>query len=104
VEVEKVCYDDGEESIVVTFTNCSPDALDWIGIYHIDSDPGKGNYLLWTYTCGTQHCTTPYKSTSVYFDEWESDLDEGKYIVYLHSDNSVDVKATSRAFYIKDHC
>ena len=105
VEVARYCYEDHHpEKLKVYFENCHPEEKDWIGIYEAhhgylgDTAQWWGNSFMWQFACGSKQCHHPEDKGTLFFSNWWSDLENGKYKAYLFDNNSYHVKASSDTF------
>jgi hypothetical protein len=67
ITTERDCYA-AQQEILVTFTNCLPNADDWVGLYEYSSDDDSSlldeDPLLWSWSCGTQNCGSAFRNNT----------------------------------------
>jgi len=64
----------------VRFSNCQPEAGDWIGIFDKDADPANlPNPYLWVWSCGSQNCRESPQKGVVRFNEGSVDDSAGSW-------------------------
>jgi hypothetical protein len=68
--VDKSCYVESQDVIVVEFINCDPQDDDWVGIWLASEDPENlsGNFYTWAWSCGTQSCLGAPKTMRIAFE------------------------------------
>lgn len=56
--VDKACYVESQDLIIVDFINCDPQDDDWVGIWLASEDPEdlSESFYTWAWSCGTQSC------------------------------------------------
>lgn len=56
--VDKNCYVEESDEIVIELVNCDPQNDDWVGIWLNSEDPENlsDNFLTWAWSCGSRSC------------------------------------------------
>lgn len=110
--MDRPCYRRGNDAVRVTFENCEPTELDWIGLFEEDfiefyalneTAPFQEESNIWVRGCGDTGCNMPTARNTITFgDDEPIRVKEGDYRVYLIQDGLT--IATSEVFEVSKKC
>lgn len=108
ISVDKTCYEERNDIIIVEFELCDPREEDWVGLWLDGSDPKYlgDDYRTWAWTCGTQRCD--WSPVSNRFGFRARNLGLARYRVFLVRDDPngapYQAQAMSDSFVITNWC
>lgn len=106
--VNKSCYVEDEDVIVINFVNCSPQEGDWVGIWRSREDPNNlsEDFVEWAWSCGTKDCRRSPASKRMTIDAYGLGFDSFQaFLVHDTPDGTPYlVEAMSEQFVVTSFC
>eukprot|EP00934_Nitzschia_sp_Nitz4_P002308 Nitzschia sp. Nitz4//scaffold396_size11502//2135//2770//NITZ4_009036-RA/size11502-exonerate_protein2genome-gene-0.0-mRNA-1//-1//CDS//3329550268//2308//frame0 len=106
--VDRTCYVERDDIIIVSFFNCNPRAGDWVGMWPASENPETlgSNFVTWTLSCGTKTCSEAMESMVLGFRA--KGIGTGTFRVHLIDQTSsgapFSADASSASFEISNSC
>jgi hypothetical protein len=106
--VDKSCYVEDQDVIVIEFLNCDPQDDDWVGIWLASEDPENlsDRFYTWAWSCGTQSCLGAPSTMRMAFEAYGLGFDSFRaFLVHeAPDDDPYFSHAMSAPFTVTDDC